>query len=469
MRLVIHPLRILLLAVAVFALNAGPALAGHEPPRLGLTPVDHDGTYFELSLEPGETRRLQVELANFGHDQTDARTYAADVYSIVNGGFGAELFGDEPSGTTRWLDYPTQEATLGPNEAIVVDFTVSVPEGTSPGEYVAALIAENVVPYAGDADDGIAIEQTVRNAIAVAIDVPGPRRPALEIGAVAHAVAADDRSVVSFEVANTGNVHLKPAGEFVLRDAAGEEIAASEPAMDSVYAGSTAALEIPLASRLRAGDYCAELSLADEESGAADATDCLPFAVEPPPADADGSGDGSQTIPVLQPAIDAAAGNPLLAAAVAVGGLGLIAAIIAAMMLWRRRRRERRETLARLGIASPWPTADLPDSPGNAPRVASVQASAELMLRDALSDLPVRRAWLIAHQSYTELAVEPLPGISLDAASRMVEGLQSRVAGVSSWGPLRVVLLHGSGVVERRTGGTAPFYGHRETVPSGPG
>ncbi len=49
--------------------------------------------------------------------------------------------------------------------------------------------------------------------------------------------------------------------------------------MDSVYAGTQTLLQAPLADALTPGDYCAELSLVDEETEVGDATECLAFTV----------------------------------------------------------------------------------------------------------------------------------------------------------------------------------------------
>ena len=139
-------------ALAVLAsaslLPAVPVAALDEAPKLGLTTVNHDGAFFELILAPGETRTLSVEVANFGTQQVDARTYAADVYSIINGGFGADLHAVPSSGTTLWLNYPEEVVTLASQAAIVVDFAVTVPAATPPGDYIAALVIETVEPFA---------------------------------------------------------------------------------------------------------------------------------------------------------------------------------------------------------------------------------------------------------------------------------------------------------------------------------
>ena len=320
-------------ASALAIANATPVLATHEPPRLGLTPLGETGSFFNLTLDAGEAADLHVEVANFGHAELMARTFSADVYSIINGGFGAELFGERSSGATHWVDYPAQEIALGPAERVVINFSVSVPARTPPGEYITSLVAENVEPYQGAEGGDMAMEQVNRTALAVAIDVPGIREPALAIGAVGHKAAAGT-SFLSFEVRNPGDVHLKPAGEFVLRDAAGRGLAQAPAVMDSVYAGSQTLFEAPLATVLAPGEYCAELSLTDAETGAADGTECRPFTVGEPAPDVEG-GDRGATTAALELDVNGVFGGRLPAAL--ISGIALSVVII---LLLRRRRRE---------------------------------------------------------------------------------------------------------------------------------
>jgi hypothetical protein len=269
---------------ALLALSATAVALAIEPSvRLGITPVGHEGTYFDLTMRGGERRVLSVELANFGADPVEARTYAADVYTIVNGGLGAELHHELPSGTTRWLDYPTELMQLPPGRAVVRDLVVEVPSDVEPGEYIASLVIENAEPIG--ATGSLTINQVNRTAIAVAIMVPGPRRPALEIGGVRHELV-NGVSVVSFAVANSGNVHLKPEGRFVLEADNGRLVSQAPVEMGTFFSRTGTTVEVPLAEALQPGEYCALLSLRDAEERVAEATDCLPFRVEAAVADA---------------------------------------------------------------------------------------------------------------------------------------------------------------------------------------
>jgi len=435
--------RPLLVATALWLAAAGPVSADHEPARLGLTPVGQDGTYFELTLEPGEAHQLRVEAANFGHEESLARTYAADVYSIVNGGFGAGLFGQRPSGTTLWLTYPTQEFTLGPDDAVVVDFEVEVPRDTPPGEYLAALVIENAEPLRGAGS--IAVDQVNRSAIAVAIDVPGPREPALDIGGVSHKEVAG-LSVVSFEVDNPGNVHLRPAGEFALRDGAGKEITAGSVAMDSVYAGSSTLLETSASELLAPGDYCAELTLSDAETEVTASTECLPFAIVAPA----GEGSPIDFVPGLAPLADAiGSSGPVLPIITLLLMAGVTLVLLAA---WRRRR-----AAAGDGLASDWPAIDLanPPQPTDA-MLAGVIGS----LRRALHEHPrISRAWIVERGSGFVLAVEGGSGTTPAEAAQLSRVLQERAdREVGRVMPMRVVCLSGAGPVARTTADAVPFY-----------
>ena len=108
--------------------------------KLALSPIDQPRSYFDLTMRPGETRDLEVRIGNDGADAVAARTYAADVYTIINGGFGARLRDEPATGATQWLDYTTRVIDLPAGQNVQRSLTIAVPSNVGPGEYISSIV-----------------------------------------------------------------------------------------------------------------------------------------------------------------------------------------------------------------------------------------------------------------------------------------------------------------------------------------
>jgi hypothetical protein len=262
--------------VAVMAPAAAHAQDGQI--RLVLRPADQPGSYFDLTMLPGEARTLEVDIGNDGDAPLLARTYAADVYTIINGGFGARLRDEPQTGTTGWLDYPTELLPLAVRGGLRRTFAVSVPADAGPGEYITSLVLENEEPF--QQTGAVALSQIVRQAIAVVITVPGERSPLLRVGAASHKDVVGV-SVVDVAVENTGNVRLKPSVTFTLVDGSGNIVGGSTVVMDTFYADTATFVEVPLAMPLPAGAYTVRLHLEDRADGLPEMEAVIPLVVGP--------------------------------------------------------------------------------------------------------------------------------------------------------------------------------------------
>jgi hypothetical protein len=341
-----HPSRFLALPIALVAFISSVVSisAVGSPIKLGVAPVGQTGANFVITMQPGESRDLAVTLGNYGTESVVVRTFAADAYSMINGGFAVRLDGEPSSGTTAWLTYPGEDMALAPGTAVKRDFTVAVPADTLPGEYLTSIVLQNAVATASDsnATSGVMMQQILRQVAAVSIDVPGARAPALEVGGVTHRLVAD-RSMVDIEVHNLGNVRLKPTGEFVLWDSADAQVTSFAIAMDTVFAHTNTLAEIPFSQRLNPGNYTAELTLSDA-TGVTVSSGKLPLTipeliVEAAPEPADDV--GPLLAPTNQtPVAPAVPLNPWIIAMIAFGaGLGLMLAVFGlGFVIYRRRR-----------------------------------------------------------------------------------------------------------------------------------
>lgn len=326
-----------LLGVFLVLAAAGPALAQSDDGRLALRPVGQAGPFFDLSMRPGETRNLRVEIANTGGASLAARTYATDVYTIVNGGFGGRLRDEPRTGTTRWLDYATDVLQLPAGDSVRRSFTVAVPADAGPGEYITSIVLENDQPIRTDGT--VVLAQVIRQAVAVVVTVPGLRSPGLAIGTASHKFVAG-RSVVSVAVENTGNVRLKPDVDFTLFDASGTQVSHASVQMDTFYAHTDTFVEVPLASLLLPGTYTVRLGLVDPDSTVRADKGALTFVVDVPAESAGPAGAVPGLTAVNQAPGDGRISLPVAAveggAAVALGGV-----LAGLLFLALRRRRER--------------------------------------------------------------------------------------------------------------------------------
>jgi hypothetical protein len=326
---------ILALLVGILGLVAPAAAHAQDPPvRLALLPIDQPGSYFDLTMRPGQTRGIEVEISNPGDAAIEARTYAADVYTIINGGFGARLRGEPQTGMTRWLDYATDVIGLRTGERDRQAFPVAVPGDAEPGEYITSIVLENDKPIPGSGS--VTVDQIVRQAVAVVVTVPGKRAPALAIGEATHKVVAG-RSVVSVAVENPGNVRLKPLIDVVLLDRAGAKVSQAQIQMDTFYAHTDSFVEVALDALLVPGDYTIRVTTPATEGLKADTKE-IALLVEAPPEIAVGPG----TVPGLTKVLQGIEGGQLsipLWSVVLCGTLVLGVIGAGALMLVLRRHR----------------------------------------------------------------------------------------------------------------------------------
>lgn len=331
----IRTARILLAAGFLLAALIAPVASAvaddQQQVKLSLKPVDQTGSYFALTMDPGQTRELKVELGNNGTAAIAARTYAADAYSIINGGFGAMDRDSTATGTTSWLSYRGEVLQLPVGQASIRSFTVAVPPGTAPGDYISSLILENDVPIQGSGS--VTLNQIVRQALAVSIRVPGPLEPAFEFGQAEHKITAE-HSVIGIGIANTGNTNLKPAGNLTIRDRDGKTVAEVPVTMASFYAHSGTKIETTLGGKLQPGNYTVSITLTDPATKTTATGTDLPFTVaDTPLANTGNSAQPGQLPQIIQ---DAGTGpTPYLI------GAGLLAALAALFLLIRRNRNRR--------------------------------------------------------------------------------------------------------------------------------
>ncbi len=264
-------------AASAAAPSATPTVTADAPPpapvALGMIAVGQSGGFFDLTVKPGASVELSVQVVNAGSVAIDARSYAADAYTIVNGGFGARTADQPRTGTTTWLRYPTVTSSLGGGSAMTRDFSLTVPLGTLPGQYITSLVVENAVPAPSPTSEQL--RETIRTAVAVSIRVPGHLHPSLAFAKAENSITAHG-SAISVAITNSGNERLTPAGWLIIRDAGGA-VWRELLSMDSFYALTTTSVETKVPDAVPDGHYTVEVSLRDPDTHAGATTAGVPL------------------------------------------------------------------------------------------------------------------------------------------------------------------------------------------------
>jgi len=309
------------------------ANSASDSPQLSLAAVGQSGSYFDVIVAAGATISLQVALTNPGTAATLAHTYSASVFTIVNGGFGATDGTGPRTGATRWVDYPEAIVPLAAGATDTKSFTVTVPTGTPPGQYLSSIVLQSADSSKGAGQ--VSLDHVLRQAIAISIRVPGSLKPQFSLGAVGY-TRVGGRSVIEVSLSNVGNEHLKPTGTMTVKDANHSIVSEAPVTLGSVYAGMDTTVAVTLNGLLPPGKYTVSLTLTDSSTGAAATITNSSFAVTD-------SAKGSQSMPNQLPAIiqkvRTQSGVVLLIAV--VGIVFWLAVAMSVILLVHRRSRKR--------------------------------------------------------------------------------------------------------------------------------
>ncbi len=121
---------------------------------------------------------------------------------------------------STWLDLKNTEFELRPGEKRIVPFTVRVPTGTAPAQPPSGFLM-GMLSFA--ADDG---EQSMVNlvmSVSIYVTVKGTERPEAVITKCG--IGNNKGSLeAAVEVANKGNIHLRPTGKVEIADKKGRVV-----------------------------------------------------------------------------------------------------------------------------------------------------------------------------------------------------------------------------------------------------
>lgn len=166
-----------------------------------INPSDQD-----IELLPGTTAKGSVKVKNIGRLNFNFQVLARP-YQVLNENYDPD-FNTENSYTElhNWIEFPTTDYSLAPNEEVYVDFVVNVPADVPGGGQYAAIIIET-----RDSMDGSANFQAINQVASLLYaHIAGDTRESGEL--VDHSIPRfllGSPFAISARIKNTGNIDFK--------------------------------------------------------------------------------------------------------------------------------------------------------------------------------------------------------------------------------------------------------------------
>ncbi|MFD0588489.1 WxL protein peptidoglycan domain-containing protein [Paenibacillus sp. GCM10027627] len=111
--------------------------------EINIIAVESDQDYYDVTAVAGETRTFEFKLVNNGTKAAEAVVYPSQQLTAINGGQAFISSDDSVSGIGKWISNSKETIKLSPNEAKTVTYQVKIPEQTTDGQYIVAIVSHN--------------------------------------------------------------------------------------------------------------------------------------------------------------------------------------------------------------------------------------------------------------------------------------------------------------------------------------
>jgi hypothetical protein len=206
------------------AQQPGGPLFGLRPSLYGKTTLEKG--HFQYAVNAGAKVQDAVEVLNLTDEDLKVELYPADLEQSPGGAVSPTQAADETDAVGKWMDLERSSVTLAPKAKKYVSFTVDVPKGVRPGDYLGAVVGSVETQKAVN---GLTVESRV--ALTARVRVPGEPKLAAEIGPLR---MTNGGRTFEVELRNTGNLFFTTKGTVDI-DSGGRRVASLRLSPPDVY------------------------------------------------------------------------------------------------------------------------------------------------------------------------------------------------------------------------------------------
>ena len=184
------------------AQQPGGAIFGLRPSMYGKTTLEEG--HFQYAVKAGTSVQDAVEVINLTDERQEIELYPADLEQTDDGTVSPAQATDDMKTVGKWMELERDSVSVPANGRKYVSFTVDVPKGIPPGDYLGAVVGSVDVQRAVG---GFTVESRV--ALTARVRVPGQPELAAEIGPLR---VSDKGRTFTVELRNTGNLFFTTVG-----------------------------------------------------------------------------------------------------------------------------------------------------------------------------------------------------------------------------------------------------------------
>lgn len=251
--------------IGAASLLPGEPAAAIDNGSLGIRP-SNESDFFHLSVVPGESLQATAIVSNHTALPTELVTYVVDGLTTATGTFSLKSQGKVSEGVGLWSAVSVSVITVPAGGEVSVPFTITVPPGTTAGDYSGGLMVQSKAVEGETTNSGgspVRIDVVQRQGVRIYLTVPGIPRLGLSAGQLNWVTSGDD-IVVSVAVTNTGNSTLRPTAKATFGRWMGGSTSVAFAKPESVPPGTTVTMtaRIAAASWIQLGSVSAEVKSA---------------------------------------------------------------------------------------------------------------------------------------------------------------------------------------------------------------
>lgn len=260
----------LLLLAGVLWSNIALASAG----RVTITVKNPDPylgnhSWFIYEKNSGETIEDIATLKNFSNEPATVKIYAVDATSSDGGSFILTFQDEEQKSIGNWVKISENTLVIGPQENVEVPFSIEIPAGVSPGQYLGGIVVESINDEDENTSEDCASNEVCGTGVSVKTRI-GARVYLTVIGDVVEEISVQDFSASKdifgntnfyFTIVNNGTIAYQPEAKVKIYDGMGNLFESLSGNLGTSAPGTTISPSLKMKKTPLIGSYTAETTV----------------------------------------------------------------------------------------------------------------------------------------------------------------------------------------------------------------